>query len=408
MLSNDNIINALDIGSSNIKLASARVDEQKNLHLIGIVEGPSTGINKGIITDIEDTVASISHCLDKAEKIIGLSLDHAFVAISGTHIISQDSRGVIAISHPDGEIKESDVERVLETAQTIATPPNYEIIHVIPRSFTVDNQPDIKDPVGMTGIRLEVNAQIILGLQSQIKNLRKCLYRVGIKDDELVFTPIASAQAVLNKRQKELGVAVIDIGDTTTSIIVFEEGDVLAIKVLPVGSRHITSDIAIGLRISMDLAEKIKMNYGSAIIDKISKHEIINLNELDKNETESVSRKTIVEIINARCEEIFKLVDNELKKIDRSRKLPAGVVLTGAGAKLSGLVNLAKKVLKLPAILGVPGGFQAVNKKFFDPKYATVIGLLLWGREMYLKPQKRINRFNFADLFKRYFKKILP
>lgn len=408
MISHNEIINALDIGSSNIKLATGRVDEKNNLHLIEIVEHPSAGINKGIIVDVEDTVASISHCLDKAEKSIGLPIDHAFVAISGTHIVSQDSRGIIAISHPDGEIKRSDVERVLETAQTIATPPNYEVIHIIPRSFIVDNQPDIKDPIGMTGIRLEVNAQVILGLQSQIKNLRKCLYRVGVKDDELIFNPFASAQSVLTKKQKELGVGVIDFGDTTTSLIVFEEGDILTVKILPVGSRHITSDIAIGLRISMDLAEKIKTKYGTAIPTRVSKYETINLSELDKKETESVSRRAVAEIINARCEEIFKLVDTELEKIGRSKKLPAGIVLTGAGAKLDGLVSLAKKVLKLPTFLGIPDGFQAVNKKFYDPQYATVIGLLLWGKEGYLKPRKKRTKFSLFSFIKKSLRKIFP
>lgn len=405
----ENIITSLDIGSGTIRLAVGQIQSNNQLNVISLVESLSEGVSKGIITNIEDTVSSISQCLEKAEKDIGLPINHAYVGISGTHIISQDARAVIAVSRADGDIRLDDVNRVLEAAKTVAIPPNYESIHIIPRYFTVDNQPNIKDPVGMTGVRLEVEAQIILGLISQIKNLRKCLYRVGLTDDELVFTPLATAEAVLNKRQKELGVAVVNLGDTTTSLAVFEEGDILTAKVLPIGSRHITSDIAIGLRISMNLAELIKLNFGSALPSKINKHEIINLRDLDKNEEGTIYRRQIAEIIDARCEEIFKMIDQELKTIDRSGKLPAGVVLTGAGVKLEGLIESGKRYLKLPVSLGIPTGFTTVLDKANDPSFATAIGLLLWGKQT-----KRIAKKGLSLLppkiewIKKIFKSLLP
>jgi len=247
----DNIINGLDIGSAAIRIAVGQVTPEGEVKILGVAESRSEGVNKGIIIDLEDTVSSISTCLDKIEKVVGLPVNHAYIGISGAHIMSQESRGVIAVSRADGEIKKDDIERVLEVARSMATPPNYEILHTLPRSFIVDNQPNIKNPIGMTGVRIEAEAQIILGLNSQIKNLKKCLYRAGVAEEELVFTPLACSEAVLNKRQKELGVMVINIGSTTTSLAVFEEGDILLAKVLPVGARYITNDIAIGLRIPL-------------------------------------------------------------------------------------------------------------------------------------------------------------
>ncbi len=380
-MAHQDVITGIDLGSKAIRIAVGQVYPDGDLHIIGLVEGPSEGISKGVITSIEDTVSSISSCVEKVERMIGLPIGHAYVGISGTHVISQESRGVVAVSRADGEIKEDDVARVLEAAQTVATPNNYEILHVLPRSFSVDNQPGIMDPVGMTGVRLEVEAQIILGLSNQIKNLTKCLYRAGIGVDELVFLILATAEAVLSKRQKELGVIALNLGSTTTSLAVFEEGDVLSAKILPVGARHITSDIAIGLRIPIELAEIIKLNYGTSLSGKVSKHEQINFKDLSEKEEGTVSKKDVAKIIEARCEEIFKMVDKELVNIERSGKLPAGVVLTGAGSKLDGLVETAKNVFKIPASVGAPKGFVSGINKAYDASFSTAVGLVLWGRQ---------------------------
>ncbi len=376
------IIAGIDLGSATIRIAVGQVHPEGDLHIVGLGEGPSDGIGKGVIMDIEDTVSSISACVEQVERMTGLSIEHAYIGISGAHIISQESRGVVAASRADGEIKQDDKDRVLEAAQTVARPPNYEILHILPRSFSVDSQVGIMDPIGMTGVRLEVEAQIILGLSNQIKNLTKCFYRVGIGINEIVFTILSTAEAVLNKRQKELGALVVNLGSATTSFAVFEEGDVLTAKVLPIGARHITNDLAIGLRVPVELAETIKLNYGTSLPEKVGRHKLINFKDLSEKEEGTVSKKEVAKIIEARCEEIFKMVDKELAGIDRSGKLPAGAILTGAGSRLDGLVETAKKVFKIPASLGLPQGFVSGINKAFDPSFSTAVGLVLWGQRL--------------------------
>lgn len=385
-----NIITGLDLGSKTIRVAIGRIEDNR-IEIIGIAEHLSEGISKGVIINIEDTVSSISATLEKAERMAGTEVEHVYVGISGSHIISQESRGVVAISKADGEIREDDVKRVLETAQTVATPPNYEVLHIIPRAFTVDNQPGIKEPIGMTGVRLEVDAQIILGLSNQIKNLTKCLYRAGVEVDEIVFNILAAAEATLARRQKDLGVVILNLGDTTTGFAVFEEGDILTAKILPIGARHITSDIAIALRVHSDLAEKIKVDYGTALVEKAGE-EIIDLKKIDSNEEGVFSKKGLAKVIRSRCEEIFKAVNSELENIGRSEKLPSGVVLTGAGAKLNGIVDLSKEIFRLPAAVVSPYGFKSVIDKVFDPSFSTACGLVLWGKEQGAIPH--ISSFN--------------
>jgi len=415
-MAKEEIITGLDIGSTTVRVVVGQFNPaDKKIHVLGASEQPTEGINKGAVTSIEDAVSSISGALEKAERMTGIPIEHAFVGINGSHITSQESHGVVAVSKADGEIKEEDVERVIEAAQAVATPPNYEILHVIPRSFTVDNQKGIKDPIGMTGIRLEVDAQIIQGLTSQIKNLTKCVYRTGVDIDDLVLGILAAAEAALSKKQKDLGVALLNLGGATTSLMVFEEGDVLHTAILPIGSGHITNDIAIGLRTSITLAEKIKLEYGSALPAEINKREEIDLSELDSKEEGVVSRKHIAEIIEARSEEIFKMVDKELQKIDRSGLLPAGIVLTGGGTKLPGLIEVAKKEFRLPASLGYPLelGSSAVDK-VNDLNFSTAVGLLYWGVDLSEKEGSRLSIPRFSSVsdvtskMKKWFKSFIP
>ncbi|MCD6442194.1 cell division protein FtsA [bacterium] len=373
------IISGIDLGSNYIRIAVGQVRPEGVLDIIGVAETHSEGISKGEITDIEDAVSSISACLEQIEKVIGLPIQDIFAGVSGTHIISQESRGVVSIARADGAVKDDDVSRVLEAAQTVATPANYEILHILPRSFSIDNQPGIIDPVGMTGTRLEVDAQVILGLTNQIKNLTKCFARTGIKVNELVVNPLATAEAVLDKRQKELGVLLVNIGNTTTNIAVFEEGNILSVKIIPLGSRYITTDVAIGLRVPIDLAEMIKVNYGTALPLSMVKSEKIDFADLDQRERGSTSKKEVSKIIRGRCEKIFKLIDEELALIGRKGKLPAGIVLTGAGSKLEGLTDVAKSVFKVPASLGSSRGFVSGNNKALDISFATAVGLVIWG-----------------------------
>jgi cell division protein FtsA len=283
------------------------------------------------------------------------------------------------VARPDGEIREDDVERAVDAAQTVATPVNFEIVHVIPKSFTVDGQPGIKDPVGMTGIRLEVDTQIIQGLSSHIKNLTKCVYRTGVNIEHLVLGVLANAEIVTTPRQKELGVAVVNIGGSTTNVVVYEQGDILHLASLPLGSDHITSDIAIGLRTSIDVAEQVKLSHAQATIKDLGKKDEINLREMGADADEMASLKYVAQIVRARLEEILEKVDKELKKINRSGLLPAGVVITGGGAKIAGMVELAKLKLRLPVSLGYPIGITSITDRVNDLAFTTAIGLVQWG-----------------------------
>ena len=376
----------LDVGSCAVRVAVGKLvptpDGKEQIHIVGAVEVPSNGINKGTVTNLEDAVSSVSRALEQAERITGLPLNRAWVGISGSHIISQESRGVIGVGRSDGEIREEDVERSIEAARTVATPTNYEIIHVIPKSFIVDGQRGVKDPVGMNGIRLEVDALIIQGLGSQIKNLTKAVYRTGLDIEDLVFSILATAEAVVSDRQKELGVCVVNIGASTTSLVVYEEGDILHTAVLPIGSDHITSDLAIGLRTSIDVAEQVKLRYATCLPEEIGKKDEINLAELGAVEDELVGRRFVADITEARVLEIFEHVDRELQKVDRSGMLPAGVILTGSGAKLTGMLEAAKNALRLPIGLGTPIGVSSVIDRINDPGMSTAIGLVLWGRHI--------------------------
>jgi len=402
----EKFITGIDLGSSNIKVAVAAFNPEGTLQIVSATEEVAEGINKGIITNLEEAVTSLSRALERAERMIGTNIERAIIGISGTHIITQPSRGVVAVANARGEIREEDVERVLEAAQTVATPPNYEILHIVPLSFMVDSQPGIKDPVGMTGVRLEVEAQVIEGLSNQIKTLTKCLSRAGIICDDLVFSILAASEAVLERKEKELGVGVLNLGSTTSSLAVFEEGDLLMTKILPIGSRHITGDIAIGLKISVDLAESVKLCYGHALPEEVSPEEKINLNDLDEKETNIFSRREISEIIEARGEEIFKMVEKELNLIKKSRKLPGGLVLTGGGAKLNGIDGLAKKILKLPVSIGFPKNINIAIEKANDPIFASAIGLTLWGKEMGLARRKK--DVSVLETLKNIFKRFLP
>ena len=377
------IITGLDIGSRAIRVAVGQrletAEGREQLHIIGAIEVPSEGVSKGSVTSLESTVSSISKAFEKAERMTGVPVGSAWVGISGSHIIAQESKGVVGVARSDGEIREEDVDRAIDAARTVATPTNYEILHVIPKGFTVDGQRGIKDPVGMTGIRLEVDAVIIQGLSSQIKNLTKSVYRTGVNIDDLVFSILATSESVVTERQKDLGVCIVNIGASMTSLVVFEEGDVLHTAVLPIGADHITSDVAIGLRTSLDVAEEVKLAVGTALPDSVGRKDEVNLLEYGSSEDEPVLRRYVAEIIEARVEEIFEKVDEELVRCDRSGMLPSGIVLTGGGSKLHGMLDVAKKYLRLPASLGIPMGISTVIDRVKDPAFATAVGLVSWG-----------------------------
>ncbi|OGI28854.1 MAG: cell division protein FtsA [Candidatus Moranbacteria bacterium RIFOXYA12_FULL_44_15] len=381
-MSRKDIICGIDVGSSSIRTVIAQaIPDEGNPRIIGVGTTPSLGVRKGIISDLEEAAKSINDSVEAAERAAGINVEKAVISIGGNHISSQHSKGVIAVGKADGEVTEDDISRVISAAQAISIPANKEIIHIIPREYSLDDQKNIKDPLGMNGVRLEVDAMIIEGSTPYIKNLIKCVEQAGISADSLVLSSIAATLSALSKRQKELGVVLVDIGGGTTSMAVFEENNLLHTAVIPIGGNHITNDIAIGLRTSIDAAERVKLEYGNALPREIGKKEEINLSEIDSGEEGIVSRYHVAEIIEARLEEIFMMVDKELKLIGKDKLLPAGAVLAGGTAKLPGAVDLAKEILGLPAQTGFPIVLGGLIDKVDDPAFATSVGLVLWGVE---------------------------
>ena len=406
-MTKENIVVGLDVGTTKVAVCVGKLTEGI-IKIIGYSCVPNLGVRKGMVIEIEDTVSAISLALEEAERMSGLSISDAYISIGGNHITSVISKGVVAVSRADGEVTASDVQRVIEAARTVALPPNREIIHIIPKSFTIDNQTGIADPIGMTGIRLETETIVVGASVSATTNLTKCLQQAGINVNGLIFSPLASSKLSLNKKQKELGTVLIDLGGGTTSIAVFEEGEIIHCSVVPVGSTHITNDIAIGLRTSLETAEKIKINFGSVIPEKIPESERINLATIDPQDNQRIERRYVSEIIHARFLEIINLVREELRKIGKDNMLPAGAVLTGGGAKMEDLLELCREELRLPAQIGQPVvEIEGLVDKLFDGVYSTSVGLMLYGFE---SPEK-LNHYNGEGIIGKargFFKQFLP
>jgi len=399
----ERIVTGIDIGSSKVCSIIASVSPEGRISVIGVSSVPSKGIKKGVVVDIDEAVEAIANSLEGAERMAGYAVSTAFVSVNGKHISSLNSHGVVAVAHQEGEIVESDVMRVTEAAQAISIPSSREIIHVIPRGFIVDNQDEIRDPVGMSGVRLEVETNIISGGATIMRNLVKCVQQVGVEPEELVFTGIASSEAVLSDTEKELGTVLIDLGGGTTGIVVFAGGSPGYSAVLPVGGQNITNDLAVGLRLSLEDAEKVKIKLseeGRAVgvaspeSDKGAKKGGVKDSEIDISELglerTSVPRRLVENIIEARLTEIFKMVGKEIKNSEFAEKLPAGVVLTGGAAETMGAEKVAKNVLGLPLRIGYPRGVTGLIDEIGSPAYAASVGLLLYSA--YFEPQTRLSR----------------
>jgi len=374
MAKKEEFFTSLDLGTYKTVVTVGTRDQNGQLQIIGFGNVPTVGLRKGMVVDIEETVTSISNALELAERMSGIPISRVIVNVGGGHINSLNSKGAVAVGRADNEINTEDVDRAEEAAQAISMPSNREILHVVPRNFTVDGQEGIKDPIGMNGIRLEVEAHIITGSIPVLRNLNKCVTQAGLIIDDRVVGPLAAASGALSKRQKELGTILIDLGAGTTGIAVFEEGNILHTAILPVGSSHITNDIAIGLRASIDVAEKIKIVHGEIYTQKPK--ERITLQEFSDIEEGEFSRKELAYIIQSRLAEIFQLIKKELSKIGKDGMLPAGVVLVGGGAYLNGIVDFAKEKLRLPAQIGSIEGVSSSVDKVLKPEYAVSIGLL--------------------------------
>lgn len=377
----DNIIVSIDIGSHSVYTVVAQTKEDLLPQVIGVGFSKSGGVRQGVVVDRDEARSAISESIRIAERLSDIKINRAVASIGGKHIAASPSRGVIAVSRADSEISGDDIERVLQEAKTFALPNNREILHVIPREFIVDGEGGVKDPLGMKGVRLEVNSLVISGAYPHIKSLTSVLNDIGVDVEAVILDSLASSKAILSKRQKELGAVCVDIGGGTTGITVYEEGELLHTSVVPLGGSHITNDLAIGLRIPVDVAENIKLEYGSAITSEVGKRDVIDLSYIDSGESGTIFRKDVCEIMEARLSEIFDMTNKELKKIGKEAFLPGGVVLAGGCAKIPHIVDLAKQKMRLPAQIGFPREVTGIVERVDDPSYATALGLIFLAME---------------------------
>lgn len=383
-MSREKLVAGLDIGSSRIRAVlgiSSGEGKNSRIHVIGVGVAQSAGLRKGAVIDIEETMHAINNAVDDCERMAGESIKNVYVSIGGSHIQSHPARGIVSIGHQGQEIREDDVQRVLAAAENLSggQTVNQKVIRTIAKHFIIDGQEGIKDPVGMSGYRLEADAHVITGNENHIKNIERCVLGAGLQVEDFIPSPLAAAESVLNRRQKELGTVSVDIGAGSTNVVVYEEGTPIYTSILPVGGDNITNDTAIGLRTSIDTAERLKIEYGTAQPSEVSKREEIDLSQISRIDTHGVSKHQLSLIISARAQEVFYMVKNELAQVQRDGMLPAGAVLSGASTRMPGISEAAREILGLPVQIGFPQSVDSVIEHIDDPSYATAIGLLLYG-----------------------------
>jgi cell division protein FtsA len=382
----EHIIVGLDIGTTKVCAIVASADENGRINILGIGHSPSDGLTRGVVTNIDRTVRSVHSAIEEAESQSGVRIQTVMVGIAGDHIQSFQSRGVIAISRPENEIAQEDVDRLIEDTKRVALPSDRKIIHVIPQEFIIDGQDGVFDPVGMSGVRMEANVHIITGLVTAAQNIVKCVQRANLVIDDMVLEPLASSYAVLDEEEKEVGVALLDIGGGTTDLAVFEDRTIRHTAVIPIAGNQVTNDIRKGLGILTEQAEKLKKEAGFAYLPAILDNEPIVLPGIGGRDPLRVDKTLLCQVIQPRMEEILEIAAMEIKRSGYSKHLSAGVVLTGGGSLIKGTAELAREVLGMPAKIGIPTGFNAgLVKEIENPIYATGVGLVIHG----LKHQDR-------------------
>ncbi len=391
-MARDRILSAIDIGSSKIVTLIAAITDEGEARIIGVSVSPSRGLRKSQVVNIEEATEAISASLEAAERMAGASVAQAFVSIGGAHVASLNSHGVVAVAEPEKEITAFDVKRVIDAAKAVQLPTSREILHVLPRGYIVDGQEGIVDPIGMGGVRLEVETHLVTGGATAIRNLHKCVSELGVEVAGIAFGGLAAAAATLSDTEKELGVVLVDIGGGTTDVAIFVEGALSYSSVIPVGAINITKDLAAGLRVSLESAEKIKLRLG-----ELPKMPVMSEDEKPKGKSEkddeidvsdlglpegmrSISKKTLIEgIIKPRLNEIFTMVGLEIKRSGFGGMTPSGVVITGGGALTVGAVEAARRNLAMPVHIGIPQKITGLIDEIMTPSYAAGVGLLLWG-----------------------------
>jgi cell division protein FtsA len=387
----ENIVVGLDIGTTKICAVVGEINQNDQVDVIGIGTSPSRGLRKGVVVNIESTVESIKRAVEEAELMAGVQINSVYAGIAGGHIKGFNSRGVIAVK--DREVNQSDVDRVIDAAKAVAIPLDREVLHVLPQEFIVDDQDGIRDPLGMSGVRLEAEVHIITGAVTSAQNIIKSVNRAGLEVADIILQPLAASCAVLTNDERELGVAMVDIGGGTTDIATFVEGSIWHTAVLGIGGNHLTNDIAIGLRTPTNEAEKIKIRYGCALSNLVREDETIEVPSVGGRPTRVLSRQLLAEIIEPRAEEIFSLVSREIKRTGYEEMVASGVVITGGSSILEGMPEVAEKVLDLPVRRGVPSHVGGLVDIVNNPMYSTAVGLILYA----LKEQGDQNLRRFTE-----------
>jgi cell division protein FtsA len=374
------LITGLDIGTTKIGVIIAEVEDDSQPKVIGVGTVPSEGLRKGVVVNLEKTVRSIETAIDQAEQMAGVKIDQVYVGIAGDHIRSYNGRGVVAVAGPENEITEDDVRRVIDAAKAVVMPIDREIIHIIPQEFIVDDQRGIKDPLGMSGVRLETEVHIVTGAITSAQNICRSVERAGLNVKDLVLEPLASSYSVLSEDEKELGVIVMDMGGGTTDIAMFFEGCIRHTAVVALGGGNVTNDIALCLRTPVDQAELIKIKYGCALPSLIEDQDkTIEIAGVGGRPPRKVAQELLVDIIHPRMEELFRLTAGEIRKSEFANLMTAGVVITGGAALIKGAVELAEEVFDMPVKLGIPKGFSGLIDLAKSPIHATGVGLILYA-----------------------------
>ncbi|MFY9140411.1 MAG: cell division protein FtsA [Thermacetogeniaceae bacterium] len=400
-MTRENLIVSLDLGSSKVSVIAGEVGQEGQVHVVGFGAVVSTGIRKGNIIDIENTVRAIEAAVEQAEQMSGRQIEGGYVGITGLLVSSLNNRGVVAVAGPEQEITQEDVNRVLQAARVIALPPDRKIIHVIPRQYFVDGNENILDPVGMVGSRLEVETHIVTINNATLQNVIKCCERAGFHPWEIVVNGYASGEAVLFPAEKELGAVVVDIGGGTTDIALFDQGTLWYTAVLPVGGDYITSDLAVGLRTPLNQAEIIKKEHGGTLPALTSDSEFVDVPSVGGRETFRVSKKVVASIIEPRVQEILTLVKNKLDSSGYPGLLPGGIVLTGGTALTCGIAELAVDLLEKPVRVGYPEGIVGLADVVHSPEYATGVGLLMYGVRRHQALEENEDSFFAKSIFSR-------
>ncbi len=399
------MIAGLDIGTTKIAVLIADVTDDMRVNIIGVGLTPSKGLRKGAVVDIEQATESIVRAVEQAEHMAGRRIESVYVGVTGEHLRSLNSKGMIAVTSPTREISREDVERVMESSRTVVLTPDREIIHAIPRGYVVDGQNGIRHPEGMSGSRLEVETHIVHGSTTFLQNITKCVARAQLQLNELVVEPIATAEAVLTEAERNLGVALADIGGGTTDVAVFTDGEIYYTGVIPIGGNHVTNDISMGLRTPPEESERVKLQYACALRDLVGENEVVPHRPMGSTEERKVPARVLTEIVEPRMRELFELVYEEIKKSGTAGMLPGGLVLSGGGSLMRGVAELAREATDMPVRVGMPMNVGGLADKVSSPVFATGVGLLVYGmKRSYSFSEDRHRPFwrRMVDRFQRW------